>query len=283
MKRILVPCDFSKPAIEAFRYALDVADQSNGFIHLLYVVQLPVMHDTMLMPTLNFEEQYLKDAEEASKKHFEKIIAKYNKQNIEVTFTVRFGSPSTTILEFTQENVIDVVIMGSHGASGFRELVIGSNAEKIVRRSPVPVLIIKDYVKSQVKNIVFPNDLDTEQQEDFVMKVKALQHFFKAHLHIVWINTPLNFTNDTETIDRLTRFAKRYMLKNYTIHVFNHSNEESGILEYSKYIKADLIAMATHGRKGLSHFFNGSLAEDVANHATCPIWTYTLKNEPVEA
>ena len=115
------------------------------------------------------------------------------------------------------------------------------------------------------------------------MKVKGLQAFFKAHLYIVWINTPLNFTSDTETFERLEKFAQRYMLKDYSLHVFNHRDEEAGILEFTNTVKGDIIAMATHGRKGISHLLNGSLAEDVVNHTRGLVWTYSLKNETVES
>lgn len=173
--------------------------------------------------------------------------------------------------------------MGSHGASGLREFFIGSNAEKIVRNSSIPVLVLKDYFKGPIKNIVFPNTLETEKQEDLTMKVKALQNFFKAQLHIVWINTPLNFTSDTITYERLNAFAKRFMLKDYTINIFNHPDEEKGILEFTRSVKGNLIAMGTHGRKGIAHLLNGSLAEDVVNHTKSLIWTYSLKNESAEA
>ena len=61
MKKILVPCDFSKPAINAFKFALDIAERSVGTITLVHVIELPVMHDTGLMPVLSFEEQLLKE------------------------------------------------------------------------------------------------------------------------------------------------------------------------------------------------------------------------------
>ena len=114
------------------------------------------------------------------------------------------------------------------------------------------------------------------------MKVKGLQAFFKAHLYLVWINTPVNFTSDTETIKRLESFAQRYMLKDYSLHVFNHRDEEAGIFEFTNKVKGDIIAMATHGRRGISHLLNGSLAEDVVNHTRGLVWTYSLKNETVE-
>lgn len=281
MKKILVPCDFSKPAIHAFRLALDIAEQSKGTVHLLNVIELPMLHDSLLMPVLNFEEDLLKELKAKAETRFEKINEKYNTKNGKVITEVKFGAVTRMLLDYVRENGIDVVLMGSHGASGLREVFVGSNAEKMVRLSPVPVIVMKDYFKGTIKNIVFPNTLETEKQEDLLMKVKALQNFFKAKLHIVWINTPLNFTTDRLTLNRMESFAKRYMLKDYVIHVFNHTDEEDGILEFNKRIKGDLIAIGTHGRKGVSHLLNGSLAEDLANHSDSLIWTYSLKNEPV--
>jgi nucleotide-binding universal stress UspA family protein len=235
------------------------------------------------MPVLNFEQELLKDLKKNAETQFNKIMAKYKPEGVKVIFTVQFGAVSRMIQDYIKKESIDLVLMGSHGATGAREFFIGSNAEKMVRNSPVPVLVMKDYFKGPIKNIVFPNTLETENQEDLTMKVKALQNFFKAHLHIVWINTPLNFTSDQVTNERLEAFAKRFMLKDYTISIFNQTDEERGIVEFSNSIKGDLIAMGTHGRRGISHLINGSLAEDVVNHYRGLVWTYSLKNEPVEA
>jgi nucleotide-binding universal stress UspA family protein len=280
MQKILVPCDFSKPAINAFRFALDIASQSKGTIHLLHIIELPVLHDTVLMPVLNFEEQLLKELREKAEERFKKITDKYSAEKVKVITKVTFGAVTRMINDYISENSIDLVLMGSHGSSGVREILIGSNAEKIVRNSRVPVFIMKDYHKGPIKNIVFPNTLDTENQEELVMKVKALQNFFKAKLHIVWINTPVNFTSDVNTTERLNAFAKRYMLKDYTINVFNHPDEEKGILHFTAAVKGDLIAMGTHGRKGFAHLVNGSLAEDIVNHSKGLIWTYSLQAQP---
>ncbi len=240
------------------------------------------MHDTVFMPVLNFEAELLKELKEKTEKSFHKIITKYNAERVKVVADVVFGHPSSEIVDCVRRQNIDLVVMGSHGASGIREFIVGSNAEKVVRNSSAPVLVVKEYSKGTIRNIVFPNTLETDDQEDLTMKVKALQNFFKAHLHVVWINTPLNFSSDTETLSRLETFAKRFVLKDYTIHVFNHRDEESGILEFTKMIKGDIITMATHGRKGISHLLNGSLAEDLVNHTRGLVWTYSLKNEAVE-
>ncbi len=282
MKKILVPCDFSKPAINAYRFALNIAAQARGTVHLLHVIELPVVHDSLLMPVLNFEEELLKDLEEGAEVRFKDLTDKYKAEGAIVIVKTQFGPVSRVLQDYIMKESIDLVIMGSHGATGARELFIGSNAERMVRTSTVPVLIIKDYYKGPIKNIVFPNTLETEDQEDLVARIKALQNFFKAHLHLVWVNTPLNFTSDTLSIQKLEAFAKRFMLKDYTINVFNYTDEEGGILEFAKRIKGDLIAMGTQGRKGISHLVHGSLAEDVVNHNGGLVWTYALRKHAVE-
>lgn len=283
MKKILVPCDFSKPAINAFRFALDVASQSKGSIELLHVIELPVMHDTALMPVLNFEQELLTELKEKSEGEFSKMLTTYKKDNVKVSFSVVYGAVSFQIIDYIKNNDIDLVLMGSQGASGLKEIFIGSNTEKIIRHSPVPVLITKNYFKGKIENIVFPNDLSTANQNDLVQKVKALQSFFKATLHLVWINTPLNFQPDPITRENLKAFVKEYSLKDCTVNIFNHLTAENGIIEFSRLVKADVIAMGTHGRKGISHLLNGSMTEDIANHADRIIWTYSFKSKSVDA
>lgn len=139
-------------------------------------------------------------------------------------------------------------------------------------------------IAAQSKGTIhFPNTPETHHQQDLVMKVKALQHFFNGRLHIVWINTLLNFTLDSITKERLTSFAKRFMVKNYAINVFNHIGKEEGILRFASDLNADLVALGTHGRRGFAHLINGSLAEDIVNHTRDVVWTYFMKNEPVVA
>jgi nucleotide-binding universal stress UspA family protein len=276
MKKILVPCDFSEQAINAFQLAIDLSERSKREVHLLHVVELPVMHDSMLMPTLAFEATLLKELGDNAEAQFAKIKSEHA-SDIPVITKVVFGSTSMMILDYIAEAEIELVVMGTKGASGLRELVIGSNAEKIVRRAPCPVITVRKQTKlNEIRNIVFPNSLE-QDQEDLVQHVKALQDFMKAAVHIVWINTPGNFTSDNVTLIRLKEFAKRFMLKDYTLSVFNDTYEESGVISFAHMIKADMIAMGTHGRRGLNHVMSGSVAEDVVNHIDCPIWTYTIK------
>nr|PZN50787.1 MAG: universal stress protein [Bacteroidota bacterium] len=279
MKKILVPCDFSATSISAYRLALDVANMSGGEIHLVNVIELPVLHDTVLMPVLSFEEALMQELKEKAEKQFEKLKKKYAGDFDDIVLSVLYGNISIMLLQYIEEHDIDLVVMGTKGATGVREALIGSNAEKIVRRSPVPVLTVKKYQPgTEIKSIVFPTSLQ-EDHPDLVSKIKALQKFFDATLHVVYINTPANFTPDGVTRKRLNDFVKKHGLRNVTTNIYNDRYEEAGIINFAHSIDAGMIAMGTHGRKGLAHILSGSLTEDVVNHVDCPTWTYMIKRE----
>lgn len=276
MKKILVPCDFSDSAVQAFKFAVEIANQSKGEIALLNVVELPVIHENVMMPTFSFEDTFLKEMKDRADIDFTKMKSKWVKDGPKVSTHVEYGAPTPTISQFIEEKKIDLVIMGTKGASGLKEFFVGSNTEKIVRRSPVPVISLKKSVKaSSIKNIVFPSTLH-QDEEELTMRVKALQDFFKANLNIIYVNTPANFRTDTITRKMMKEYAKRFMLKNYTLNIFNDLNEELGVAHFVNEIKGDMIAMSTHGRKGLNHLMSGSIAEDIVNHLELPIWTWKV-------
>jgi nucleotide-binding universal stress UspA family protein len=252
MKKILVPCDFSDSAVQAFKFAVEIANQSKGEIALLNVVEIPVIHENVMMPTFSFEDTYLKEMKDRADIDFAKMKSKWAKDGLKVSTHVEYGAPTPTISKFIKEKKIDLVIMGTKGASGLKEFFVGSNTEKIVRWSPVPVISLKESVKaSSIKNIVFPSMLH-EDEEELTMRVKALQDFFKAKLNIIYVNTPANFRTDVTTHKMMQDYAERFMLKDYTLNIFNDLNEESGVAHFVNEIKGDMVAMSTHGRTILS-------------------------------
>lgn len=274
MKKILVPCDFSDTAIEAFKFAIGIAEKSNGVVHLLHVVELPVLYDSAAV--LSFEQAYMSDRKKEVEKSFVKLKEKYTKDlPIKVKSHVEYGGIVQVIRRMIEETNADLVILGTNGAKGLKEFTVGSNTEKIVRSSPVPVISLKKGMKS-VKHIVLPTPPDFDLEE-LTMEVKELQSFFGATLHVLYVNTPARFRTDSQIKQSMKDFAKRFMLKNYTLNIFNDLTEEDGITNFSKEVKADIIAMRTHGRRGIAHLASGSIAEDVVNHIDCAIWTYVVK------
>ncbi len=285
MKNILVPTDFSEQSTHAFRTAVEVAARSGGRISFLHVIALPVLHDSPLVTIEGLRKPLIDELTEVAHQKINRLVDTFNTSNVKVDHSVVVSNhiPDAILNEINGKD-FDLVIMGTKGASGMREWIFGSNTEKVVRTSPVPVIAVKSFKPGQsIKEIIFPNSLDLDNQEELIMKVKAIQEFFGATLHIVWINTPALFQQDNVVRNRLQAFAKRFMLKNYTINVIDYSDEEAGILAFARQLPGDLIAMGTNGFTGLAHLVSGSIAEDVVNHVEIPVWTFRTRSLKVAA
>jgi len=272
MKSILVPCDFSPESREAYAFALQLAVRSGGMVNVLKAIDLPVMYESALgVAPYYFDPALIKELKEEARLQFEKLKGQFP-TSVPVVFFAKEGPVTPTIRQFIKDEAIDLVVMGTRGASGLEEYLIGSNTEKIVRFSPVPVFAIRKSVPLEsIRNIVFPTALEAEPK--LVAHVKSLQQLFDAKLHVVVINTPHNLLRSVDEEELLKKFARVNKLSNYTLQSRNEFYEPQGILAFAHEIKADLIAMGTHGRRGLAHFFAGSIAEKVVNRVDTPIWT----------
>jgi len=279
MKKILVPCDFSESSLHAYEFALNLAEKAHAEVFVLKIIDLPFMYETSFGATPEYvDPSTLKYLEEDSINKFETIKSRYARKD-KVTFSILRGSVTFMVQRFAEDNKIDLIVMGTRGASGWKEYWIGSNTEKVVRYSPVPVLAIrKSFDISKIKNIVFPTTLHLDQNE-LISRVKELQFFFSATLHLLLVNTPGNMLRTKEEMDLMEEFARHYNLSHYTLNTRNDFSEQDGIINFTHEVKADMIAMGTHGRRGLAHLFMGSVTEDVVNHVDCPIWTYSVRNK----
>jgi nucleotide-binding universal stress UspA family protein len=277
MKKILVPCDFSAQAVEAFQFALKISTKTKGEVHVLKAIELPLMMVAGFdVQPYAYDPNLLRDLETDAFEKFKALQKKLPSASVPVIFSVRHEPPTVAIRQFVKENEIDLIVIGTKGSSGLNEYLIGSNTEKVVRSSSVPVFAIRKAVDLyNIKKIILPATLQLDQTE-FINKVKELQSFFGASLEIVWINTPMNFKTGPESMELLEEFAKNYKLENYHLYVRNDTIEEDAITHFTKEIKGDMVAMATHGRRGLAHYLMGSVTEDVVNHIECPIWTFNL-------
>ncbi|MBL7850605.1 MAG: universal stress protein [Cyclobacteriaceae bacterium] len=275
MKRnLLVPCDFSPESREAYQFALQLASRTGGSVHVLKAVDLPVMYESALgAAPYYFDPTLIRELKDNARVQFDKLVAQYPSA-VKVEFTVKEGPVTPTIRQFIADHGIDLVVMGTRGASGLEEYLIGSNTEKVVRFSPVPVFAVRKSVPLEsIRNIVFPTTL--ESQPELMREVKALQEFFGARLHLVLVNTPYNLLRTDDELARMKSFAEQHQLSNYTLNTRDDFREPNAIINFANEMKADLIAMGTHGRRGLAHFFTGSITESVVNHMDGIIWTFS--------
>jgi nucleotide-binding universal stress UspA family protein len=277
MEKILVPCDFSDQAIHAFRLAIDIAHASGAEVHVLHVIELPIMHDDVITPLPSFDENLLKELGERAEIKFLELKKESKREQVVIVTKVEFGPIVSIITNYQDANNVNLIVMGTKGISGMAEVFIGSTAEKVVRHAACPVIVVKRRTAiAELRHIVFPNSLEAGQ-EDLLTHVKTLQNALKATLHIVWIDTSDKATDHSSLKQRLEVFAKSFMLNDYTVNVFKANDTETGIINFTHWINASMIAMGTHARKGLSHLLKGSVTEDVVNHVDCPIWTYVIK------
>lgn len=274
MKKILIPTDFSNHAEYALKVAAQIAKKNNGEIILLHMLELPHQASDAVGSGHDIPEiMFFKNAAIA---RLENLMDAPYLDGLKVSEIVQFELAFDGILKISKQNDVDLIVMGSHGANGFKEMFIGSNAEKVVRNSEVPVLIIKkENDNFEINDFVFAADFTDEIKKPFAKAVEFAKKF-DANLHLVNINTPNNFKSTSATEKIMKNFIDGFDVQKYQLHIYNEINVEKGILKFSKSINADLIGMSTHGRKGLSHFFNGSISEDLVNHANRPVVTFKI-------
>jgi nucleotide-binding universal stress UspA family protein len=274
MKRILVPTDFSAHAENALKAAAQIAKKNNCEIFLLHMLEVPSQLNDAISGATGIPEVML-FIKKANEKLHNKREEDYLK-GIQITDYVKFEKASEGILLFSKKNKIDLIVMGSHGVSGIEEILIGSNTEKVVRLSDTPVLVIKnDFENFKTENFVFASDFSKEIKIPF-KKMIAFANIFDAKLNLVMICTPNSFKTTLISEKIMADFLANFEIKNYETHIYNDTNIEKGILNFSNKINADLIGICTHGRTGLAHFFIGSISEDLVNHAVRPILTLKI-------
>ena len=276
MKRILVPIDFSKEAENAARVAANIARKTDSEIFLVHMLELPVTTiDPAEMNAISSEPQIIYFMKLAREK-FEKFISLPFFKGLKVVESVQFQHAFSGIITESEKNNIDLIVMGSQGASGLQEMFIGSNTEKVVRRSKIPVLVIKKEADEfKVDDMIFASDFNKESKTTF-QRVVDFANLFEAKVHLLYINTIHNF-NTTKNIEkRIAEFMDDFDFSNYTTKIYNDISIEKGILSYARDIDADLIALNTHGRSGLSQLFNGSIGQELANHALRPVITFKI-------
>lgn len=275
MKKILVPTDFSNEAEHALKVAAQLAKRYNSEIYLLHLLEIPVQQVDTLNVQSDFPEAmfFMRLAHQK----FEDIMASDYLEGITVHETVDFNQNFAEVSNVAKEKGADLIVMGSHGSSGFKEMFIGSNAEKVVRTSEIPVLVIKNHHENfEINDFVFASDFKNDNQETYKQAAK-LARMFGAKIHLLLVNTASNFQTTIKAHDRIQDFISEDTFENYTINIYNDETVEKGILNFSREIKADLIGISTHGRQGIAHFFNSSISEDLVNHAKRPVMTFKIK------
>jgi universal stress protein A len=142
LKKILVPIDFSPPSKNAFKYAVRFAEEFGGEMTLLYVLEPESMTGFMAIPEAT---AFVESDIVAAGKNLRSLIASVRNGKIQRPhWKVRAGLPSHEIVEVAKEMDVDLIVVATHGYTGWKHFCIGSTAERVVRAAPCPVLVVRE-------------------------------------------------------------------------------------------------------------------------------------------
>jgi nucleotide-binding universal stress UspA family protein len=277
MKKIIVPIDFSEHSEYALKAAAALAKKNNGELLVLHMLE---MSDVMLTASGIDQGQKTIFFFKLAEQKFEAFLDKPYLKGIKVTPIVKHYKVFSEVNEVAKKYDADLIVMGSHGANGAKEFFVGSNTERVVRNAEVPVLVVKNnLLKFDFGVVAYACDFSEKSIESY-LKAKKIFKKTDSKLYLVHVNLPNDkFKSSMEIERQVVNFftkAEGNLDKMDTVHYVSDYTVEEGILNFSIKIGADLIAIPTHGRKGLSHFFEGSVSEDLANHATLPVMTFKI-------
>ena len=277
MKKIIVPVDFSEHSEFALEVAAMLAKKHGGEILALHMLE---MSNAVLTKADNMKQVESIFLLQLAEKKFEAFLNKDYLKDIKVTPIVKQFKVFSEINDIAKDHKADLIVMGSQGTSGIKGVLVGSNTEKVVRHSDVPVLVIKhNPILMTFENVVFACDFTEEAIEQY-KRAKSTIKQLGATMHVVYVNLPgSKFKSSAEIEKQVANFLRKAdggIEKMNGVNYVNDYTIEKGILNFSNIIGADLITVATHGRKGVAHFFEGSISEDIANHSTLPVMTFKI-------
>jgi nucleotide-binding universal stress UspA family protein len=281
MKTILIPTDFSENAHHALRFALYLSENVHLKICVLHWTEILIPTST---PSNHYKELYdqhfdykMKDFKTDIHKVLKSIEHQGDESRIQYILKDSSSFEDST-LEAIKENNVDLVIMGTHGASGIKKIFFGSNTTKIIDKAQIPVLAIPaSYRLSPIHKIAYASDL-----KDVVTEVGELVKFaklFKSSIEIfhVFPSFPQWVDPSEENIAKLTEELNlAYPNQHFTIRVvqtYKENDVVSGIETYTDSFKPDIMAMFTVKRTFFDKLFDASRTEEFAFNATIPLLT----------
>ena len=275
MKTILVPTDFSDHALYALEVAASIAKKIDAKIKLVHVNNLPLAEYAENRYYTRFYEQTIAQAEEK----LNKLAGMNILREIKVSKHVVTNILMWELVKDDKYKDADIIVIGSHGKSGFQKAFIGSNTEKVVRMADIPVLTIKNRHKDfNIKSMVFASDFHDDSYTVF-KRIKFFAELYEVRIDLLKVITAKNFEPTSISNKLMEDFAKKFKLKDSHINIYNATSIEKGIIDFSDEINANLIAIETHGRTGIAHLIFGSLAEDIANHIDRPVLSIKMEEK----
>lgn len=252
MKGVLFPTDFSQNAENALQFAIEIAQKFNAQLHVVHAFQMP--YATSAPMTGRLTDTLKEVAEKDLMDYKNKIIS--NHKNLDIITKALVGDVINVVDDYSQIDDIDLIVMGTKGASGVKEVLIGSNAEEVVKHADKPVLIVPEKATQfSINKIAFASDFeDINLSEVFDVYIQFCQKF-DAETYII---------NIEKEEDKFYSSKKSYEAKRLDVilsdvkHNFNFEVNENvleGINSFVKQNKCDMLAVLSRKHNFLKRFF----------------------------
>lgn len=294
IQKILVPHDFSDFSEHAMRYALKVASTCEAELHLVFAEVL--YGDDAPPPERSKETSFARALRDLGLSvDLERGVAHYEDTEITIVHRIiRDVAPAPALVNYADDEDIDLIVMSTHGRRGLRRLLLGSVANEVLRTAPCSVLTVRkpgaaDDVPGTVRSILVPIDF-SKYSKAALRTAKAfakladarldLLHVIEDDLHPAFYTIAAQSIYDIDPeIDQKAIAEMRQMDEGTpedgvkTDYHVRDGHAARTIIDFAEEVGSDLIIMSTHGLRGLEHFFMGSVAEKVVRRASVPVLT----------
>lgn len=275
LQKILVPTDFSNESLTALDHAALFAHTYDAEIVLLHVVETYEFNAVLDNLGTSYEEIVKKGIEE---KIQQLITERDNLKGVTISSRIESGKVHRKVLAVAEELSADLIVMGTHGASGIghlEKMVLGSNAYRIVNGSSIPVLTIRDANKKpRVERIILPLDI-TKKTMQKVKTAIDIAKKFKAHIYIVAITEFLDDFNPN--IDRIPKELEAVEHRvnaagiECTAAEIKYRDVAKGVIGYAENVRGDLIVIMTRQENLIEELILGSHARKIVSQSHVPV------------
>lgn len=284
MKKILVPTDFSEPSYYGLDAAADIAAKTGASIHIFNACEVSDFYyatDPLVMapPASIMVEGINEQLQKTANLKLGALRKRASLKGIKVTASCEVTSNVHNAITAIADSLkADMIVMGSHGSGNLKDIILGSTAERVVRFAVKPVIVIPvKPAKKLFRKIVFASDFSAEAYSIFPF-VKEFGKINSSEIHLLKINTMDQFSRTIDDRKKLNDFNRKFGGK-YVTSLYSDYMKEEGILNYSHEVKADLIAIGTHGKRGLKRFFSEDVSEGIVRLSHIPILVVNLKKQ----
>ncbi|MBK7311378.1 MAG: universal stress protein [Sphingobacteriaceae bacterium] len=280
--KILIPIDFSETSLLAIQHGAFVAQFTKGDVCLLHVINSNYTRQNLFLPVLQ-----LNDPMEFEKKVESKLNELANdvrsEFGVNVECIIKTGVPAAEVVDTIKEIDASLVVMGTHGYAPIEELVIGSNALRVITKANCQVMTMSKGSNHKGYNkIVIPIDNSAHSRQKVVYAIEMAKQF-SAHLYAVALLGPEDESHKPQMeliLHQIEKLAKEKGVM-YTSDVLSGlKNRATATVQYSEKIGADLLVIMSDQDAELSGFFLGPYAQQVIHLSKIPVITVKPEEHP---